>query len=129
MSGSRLKGINAYEPILVYGDVKKRIGQDVYIYNVETSRQVDNTKSGEAQGYFEEVPKAMQHPCPKALNFWKKLITDFSDEKDYILDPFMGTGTTALACEVLDRNWIGFELYPEYKNIIKRRISGRSKWF
>jgi len=39
-----------------------------------------------------------------------------------VLDPFMGSGTTAIAAKKLDRDYIGFELNPEYVKIAKRRI-------
>jgi len=39
-----------------------------------------------------------------------------------VLDPFMGAGTTALVSRKLDRNYVGFELNPEYKNIAIKRI-------
>jgi len=40
-----------------------------------------------------------------------------------VLDPFMGTGTTALACEMLGRKWIGIEKSREYCEIAKNRLS------
>jgi len=39
-----------------------------------------------------------------------------------VLDPFMGSGTTAVACELLDRHWIGSEINPDYCELIKGRI-------
>jgi DNA modification methylase len=49
-----------------------------------------------------------------------------SHESDIILDPFMGTGTTALVAARLNRQYIGFELNPEYIAIAKKRISNSS---
>ena len=47
----------------------------------------------------------------------------FSDENgDRILDPFFGSGTTAIACEELKREWIGIELEPKYVAIAQSRI-------
>jgi len=45
----------------------------------------------------------------------------------YILDPFMGSGTTAIACEKLARNWIGIEINSEYCDIIKTRVDKYKK--
>jgi len=39
------------------------------------------------------------------------------------LDPFLGSGTTAMACELLERRWIGIELEREYAEIAAARIS------
>ena len=49
-------------------------------------------------------------------------IESFSNKNDLILDPFIGSGTTAVACEQLNRRWIGIEINPEYCEITKQRI-------
>ena len=45
-----------------------------------------------------------------------------TDKGDIVLDPFMGTGTTAIAAKKLERNWIGFELQEDYIKLANRRI-------
>ena len=45
-----------------------------------------------------------------------------TDDNDLIYDPFMGSGTTALACKELNRNYIGSEISKEYCNVIEQRI-------
>jgi DNA modification methylase len=45
-----------------------------------------------------------------------------TEEGDLVLDPFMGTGTTAVSCEKLGRNWIGFERQSEYIEVANERI-------
>ena len=42
-----------------------------------------------------------------------------------VLDPFMGSGTTAEVCEALGRNWIGFELNPDYQALVAERVRQR----
>ena len=49
-----------------------------------------------------------------------------SREGDIVLDPFMGSGTTAVVAKRLSRRWIGIELNPEYANIIKERTAQRT---
>tara|TARA_Y100000004_G_C8865382_1_gene390906 strand:+ start:44 stop:721 length:678 start_codon:yes stop_codon:yes gene_type:complete len=49
-------------------------------------------------------------------------IENFTQEKDLILDPFMGSGTTALSCLKLKRDFIGIELVPEYIELANQRI-------
>ena len=56
------------------------------------------------------------------LDFAKKLITLFSKEGDLILDPFMGSGTTAVAAKLTNRNYIGFEIIKNYVKIAEDRI-------
>jgi site-specific DNA-methyltransferase (adenine-specific) len=51
-----------------------------------------------------------------------RLIKMFSFPNETVLDPFMGSGTTALAARKLNRNSIGYEINPEYIPIIKRKV-------
>ena len=44
-----------------------------------------------------------------------------------VLDPFMGSGTTGMACKRLGREFIGIEMMPEYMEIAKCRIDGAKK--
>ena len=61
---------------------------------------------------------AMQKP----VDVVKKLIEASSDEGMVILDPFIGSGTTAVACKQLKRNFIGIEISPEYCKIANERL-------
>lgn len=62
------------------------------------------------------------HPTQKPLALIEKLINEFTKYGDLILDPFMGSGTTAVACHKLKRRYIGFELDEEYFNIANERL-------
>jgi site-specific DNA-methyltransferase (adenine-specific) len=46
-----------------------------------------------------------------------------TEEGDLVLDPFMGSGTTALVSQELNRKWIGFEIDEKYSHITKERVS------
>ena len=63
------------------------------------------------------------HPTVKPIKLFKYLVTLGSRENDIILDPFIGSGTTALACNEIHRKWIGIEKNPEYIEICKSRLS------
>lgn len=63
------------------------------------------------------------HPTPKPLNLIRRLIKNGSDEGDLILDAFMGSGTTAVGCKQLNRNFIGFEINKEYIDICNKRLN------
>ena len=63
-----------------------------------------------------------QHPTQKPLSLIKKLVCEFTNEGDTILDPFMGSGTTGVACVQTGRNFIGIEIDPTYFAIAERRI-------
>ena len=62
------------------------------------------------------------HPTQKPVDMTEYLIGKFSDEGDLILDPFMGSGTTGVACLNTNRRFIGMELEEDYFNIAKERI-------
>jgi len=63
------------------------------------------------------------HPTQKSVECIKYMIQLSSNKNDIILDPFMGSGTTAVACKNLGRNFIGFEISQEYVNIANKRLS------
>ncbi len=63
------------------------------------------------------------HPTPKPLNIVQNLVTNSTWEGDLVFDPFIGSGTTAVACMRTGRDFIGCELSPEYHRIAERRIA------
>lgn len=68
------------------------------------------------------------HACPKPIGLWTKLLERCSvKETDIVLDPFMGSGTTGVACLNTNRNFIGIELDETYFNISKQRIENAIK--
>ena len=68
-----------------------------------------------------------KHPTIKPLDITRKLIKNSSNENDVVLDPFMGSGTTGVACKELHRNFIGIELDKTYFEIAKKRIEGTKR--
>lgn len=63
-----------------------------------------------------------QHPTQKPIAVIRWLIEKFTNPGDTILDPFMGSGTTGVACVQTGRNFIGIEIDPGYFDIARRRI-------
>jgi len=63
------------------------------------------------------------HPTEKNLDLFKELVDISSNEGMTVLDPFLGSGTTAVACKELGRNYIGIEISPEYCKIAEKRLS------
>lgn len=99
-------GFSDWEMIFVYGEDVFRFSHDHFF--APTTR-ADNG-----------------HPCPKSVDWAKWLIVHFSKEGDTIFDPFMGSGTTGVACVQLGRNFIGAEIDPRYFEIAKKRIEQAS---
>jgi len=66
--------------------------------------------------------KKRNHPTPFPLELPLRCIEGWSFIEDIVLDPFMGTGTTAEACKQLNRNFIGFDISEEYCSIAKSRV-------
>lgn len=63
------------------------------------------------------------HPTQKPVSLLEYLVATYSNESDLILDPFLGSGTTAVACRNLKRQYIGFELDKEYYDICVKRLN------
>lgn len=63
------------------------------------------------------------HPAVFPINLVKDHIITWSNEEDVVLDTFMGSGTTCVAALQTNRNYIGFEINPDYYEIAKKRIS------
>lgn len=62
------------------------------------------------------------HPAEKPINLLKWVLENYTNEGDTILDPFMGSGTTGVACMQTGRNFIGIEIEPKYFEIAEKRI-------
>lgn len=63
------------------------------------------------------------HPTQKPLKLIREIIKDYTQNGEIILDAFMGSGTTAVACKQLGRKFIGFEISPEYCKIANKRLA------
>lgn len=66
--------------------------------------------------------KKIGHPAMFPVELAKRCLKMFSYKDAVVLDPFMGSGTTAIACKKYDRHYIGFEISPEYCEIAKNRL-------
>ena len=63
----------------------------------------------------------------KPLNIIQTLIFNSSSEGDIVLDPFIGSGTTAVAAMKEKRKYLGFEIEPKYFNIAKKKIENEQR--
>lgn len=68
-----------------------------------------------------------EHPCQLPIHLIERIILLSTDEGDLILDPFLGTGTTAIAAQKLGRNYLGIEISEDYLNIAYTKLTNISK--
>lgn len=110
MTRGHVSRFACWEPVLFYGKGWERErANDVFNFPVSEQR----TASGENLTAL--------HPCPKPLAFWLDLLSCFTDNACIVLDPFLGSGTTLIACERLGRKCYGCEIEPKYGDVILRR--------
>ena len=106
-TGSCSWGFVGWQPIFYYGkdpvlqDGKGRAANSFYA-----------TDSAEKNG----------HPCPKPILQWSRLLGRATRVGETILDPFMGSGTTLVACQRMGRAGTGIEIDPDYFEIACRRV-------
>jgi len=79
---------------------------------------VENKNAGRPPG------EAAPHPTTKPLPLLVEQVGLFTDPGDLVLDPFAGSGTTGVACRMLRRRFIGWELSSDYHAVAMRRLSG-----
>ena len=69
-----------------------------------------------------EKAKKIGHPAPFPVELPKKFINLYSFKKDLVLDPFIGSGTTAVASKLMQRNYVGYEINKDYIEIASKRL-------
>ena len=62
------------------------------------------------------------HPTQKPLKLIQQVLLSASKKDDLILDPFLGSGTTAIVAKALGRNWIGIEKEKKYVDLANERV-------
>lgn len=90
-----------------------RKGRAKYINNISTKTVLE----------FDNILKNKLHPTQKPIDLISLLITNSSNQEETVLDPFMGSGSTGVACLNTNRKFIGIELDDNYFEIAKNRIN------
>ncbi len=66
--------------------------------------------------------KGLAHPAPFPLDLPLRLILLYTNMDDIVLDPFMGSGSTAIAAKLTQRHYLGYEISPEYVELANERV-------
>ena len=73
-----------------------------------------------------ESARRVNHPAPFPVELPRRLIQLYTYKEDLVLDPFMGSGQTAIACVESERRFVGYEIVPEYVSAANERIAKKS---
>ena len=88
---------------------------------LKPKRNIDFFVANTAKFVTEKNSLARQHPCPRPIDQVQQIVENFS--VGTVLDPFMGSGTTGVACKNLGREFIGIEIDKTYFNLAVKRIN------
>ena len=125
-----------YEPC-IYGT----IGNPYLKKNLNNINEVLNKEIGSGNQVHDEILEIIdlwiikrdntqdyKHPTQKPVGLMEPLIRVSSNAGELILDPFLGSGTTAVACKNLKRNFLGFDMVQKYIDIANGRLAQKSLW-
>ena len=130
MAQKPLKGTYLYNYLkhgvsLINTSKKQGLNEDMFVSNVMTDKTIGDKID---KVFLVDKPKKSEkgsfnnHKTVKPLSLTKYLIALTTDKNSVVLDPFLGSGTTAVACKELGRTFIGIEINKEYIEIAKKRL-------
>ena len=92
------------------------------LVSVDNKKINDKKQKDNVWEFLNAKDNVHKHPAPFPEQLANDHILSWSNEGDLIYDPFMGSGTTALASIKLNRNWIGSEISEEYVQVVNKRV-------
>lgn len=111
-----LRDVHEYILVFCKSDFKREKGEST----IEKEGFMESTKS--IWDISAESAKKVGHPAPFPVELPTRLIELYSFKGDIVLDPFMGSGTTAIAAEKTNRQWVGYDISQEYIDIAYYRL-------
>lgn len=104
-----------------------------YTFNYELMKKMNNGKQMKdtdwifglcrGQERLRDSDGIKSHPTQKPLKLIQQILLSASNKGDLVLDPFMGSGTTAVVAKALGRNWVGIEKEKKYVSLAENRIN------
>lgn len=114
-------GTHKYNPQMTRGIRRLTGGGISKLWNMEMTKRWNDNYYPRSIFCFPNTRRG-DHPTQKPVSLFAYLIETYSDEKDVVLDNCLGSGTTAIAAERLNRRWIGIESDEEYCELSAKRI-------
>lgn len=111
---------DTHEYILVFGKGARKRSSQGRRSTIERDDFMEWTKS--VWQMNTESARRVKHPAPFPVELPRRLIQLYTFADDVVLDPFMGSGATAIAACESGRRYVGYELNPEYAAIAEERI-------
>jgi site-specific DNA-methyltransferase (adenine-specific) len=117
-----IRGLTKPEPTFnkIYSNTPKKT-KGMGTKNGQANRSLSNVWT-DISPIVPWAKERVAHPTQKPLQLIERLVTIFSNEGDLVLDCFSGSGTTAVACKNLNRNFICFDNNSEYCKIARKRL-------
>jgi site-specific DNA-methyltransferase (adenine-specific) len=109
-----------HEYILIFSKLTNKLEKGNKIDSINKEAFIEWSKS--IWNFSADSAKKSGHPAPFPEELPLRLIEFYSYQGDVILDPFIGSGTTAIAALKLKRRYIGYEISPEYVKLAKKRL-------
>ena len=110
-----------YYPEMRKGKMRIKGGGKSKLLNMEMSKSTNDNYYPVSIIEYSNAKRGV-HPTQKPVALFEYLIKTYTNEGNLVLDNCIGSGTTAMACKNLNRNFIGIELSPEYCKIAEDRL-------
>jgi len=104
-----------------YEELRREYEEQRYTFNVQRVDEIFSDNANNNVWVYNPAPKSF-HLTPKPIDLLENIILHSSNEGDTVLDCFMGSGSTGIACNNLKRRFIGIEKNTEYFEAAKKRI-------
>ena len=126
LEGTYLENSIKHNVSLINTNIKQGLYKDMFVSNIMTDRYI-NPRIDKV--FLVDKPKKKEkgafnnHKTVKPLSLFKYLVSLTTKKNNIVLDPFMGSGTTAVACKALGRQFIGVEVNKQYIDIATQRLN------
>ena len=126
IEGTYLENSIKYNVSLINTNVKQGLYKNKFVSNIMTCEYINHRMD---KVFLVDKPKKNEkgsfnnHKTVKPLSLFKYLINLTTKKNGVVLDPFMGSGTTAVACQDLGRKFIGIEINKQYIDIAIKRLN------